>query len=89
MITGQDAQRQPKVENVELKQWSSARLSDKDGLIWAHRGGRSGETEGLHPSHQSWSYASYLEDFNTAVQEGPIGLQPQGLLAQLPARRAD
>ena len=76
LITGQDAQRQPKVVIVELKQWSKARVSDKDGLVWAHRGGRSGETEGLHPSYQAWSYAAYLEDFNTAVQEGPIGLQP-------------
>jgi uncharacterized protein len=84
LITGQDALRQPKVVIVELKQWSKARVSDKDGLVWAHRGGRSGETEGLHPSYQAWSYAAYLEDFNTAVQEGPIGLQPCAYLHNYP-----
>jgi len=76
LITGRDAQRQAKVVIVELKQWSSARVSDKDGLVWAHRGGRAGETEGPHPSYQAWSYAAYLEDFNTAVQGGDIRLQP-------------
>ncbi len=84
LITGLDALRQPKVVIVELKQWSTARVSDKDGLVWAYRGGRSGETEGLHPSYQAWSYAAYLEDFNTAVQEGSIGLQPCAYLHNYP-----
>lgn len=76
MITGEDAEGAPKVVIVELKQWSSSRHSGKDGIIWANRGGRSGETEGTHPSYQAWSYAARLEDLNTAVQEGGMRLQP-------------
>jgi len=76
LITGRDDENNPKVVIVELKQWSSARVSEKDGLIWARRGGYAGETEGPHPSYQAWSYSAYLEDFNTAVQEGGISLQP-------------
>lgn len=76
LITGRDDENRAKVVIVELKQWSSARVSEKDGLIWARRGGHAGETEGPHPCYQAWSYSAYLEDFNTAVQEGDISLQP-------------
>ncbi len=76
MITGEDETGRPRVVIVELKQWSSSHRSEKDGIVWAHRGGPGGEREGLHPSYQAWSYAAYLQDFNEAVQEGSIGLQP-------------
>src|SRR5690606_34364303 len=36
---------------VELKQWSSSRISEKDGIVFAQRGGRA-ESEGPHPSYQ-------------------------------------
>lgn len=75
IVTGHDAEHRPRVVIIELKQWSSSRFSDKDGIIWAQRGGHM-EVEGAHPSYQAWSYAALLEDFNTAVQEGGIGLQP-------------
>lgn len=60
---------------VELKQWSEAKLSDKDGLLIARRGGRA-ETEGTHPSYQAWSYAMLLRGFNEAVHDPGIGLVP-------------
>jgi len=60
---------------VELKQWSNAKLSDKDGLVFARRGGRA-ETEGTHPSYQAWSYAMLLRGFNEAVHDPAVGLQP-------------
>ncbi|XAH23612.1 DNA/RNA helicase domain-containing protein [Xylophilus sp. GW821-FHT01B05] len=86
LITGLDEQRQPKVVIVELKQWSEARISEKDGIIWARRGGRAGETEGAHPSYQAWSYAALLNDFNAAVLDDGIALQPCAYLHNYPQR---
>ena len=60
---------------VELKQWSNSRVSDKDGLIYANRGGRA-EVEGAHPCYQAWSYAALLEGFNEAVHREGIELSP-------------
>lgn len=60
---------------IELKQWSTSTVTDKDGILRAHRGGRS-ESEGPHPSYQAWSYAALLNGFNEAVYEGGIDLGP-------------
>lgn len=84
VIAGEDESERPKVIIVELKQWSKSRRSEKDAIVWANRGGRSGEQEGLHPSYQAWSYAAYLQDFNTAVQEGAMLLQPCAYLHNHP-----
>jgi len=67
IVTGQDEKSRSKVVIVELKQWSTSRRSEKDAVIWARRGGSTGEREGPHPSYQAWSYAAYLEDFNASV----------------------
>jgi DUF2075 family protein len=84
VITGEDASARTKVIIVELKQWSESRRSDKDAIIWARRGGRTGEREGTHPSYQVWSYAAYLQDFNAAVQDGAMALQPCAYLHNHP-----
>ena len=84
VITGEDAAARTKVVIVELKQWSESRRSEKDAIVWARRGGRGGETEGTHPSYQAWSYAAYLEDFNGAVRDGAITLQPCAYLHNHP-----
>lgn len=76
LLTGADETGTPKLVIIELKQWSEARFSEKDGIIWARRGGKAAETEGPHPSYQAWSYAALLNDFNTAVYEGGVALQP-------------
>jgi hypothetical protein len=76
IIAGEDAARRQKVVIVELKQWSESRRSEKDAIVWARRGGRAGEQEGPHPSYQAWSYAAYLQDFNTGVQDTGLALQP-------------
>ncbi|MFT3897826.1 MAG: DUF2075 domain-containing protein [Thermomonas sp.] len=75
ILSGESEDREPRVVIVELKQWSNSRVSDKDGLIFAARGGRA-ETEGTHPCYQAWSYAALLEGFNEAVHDGGIGLNP-------------
>lgn len=84
VITGEDDESRSTVVIVELKQWSESRRSDKDALIWARRGGPAGEREGPHPSYQAWSYASYLRDFNAAVQEGAMDLRPCAYLHNHP-----
>lgn len=75
ILSGEDDTGTPHVVIVELKQWSTSKLSDKDGLIVANRGGRS-ETEGPHPSYQAWSYAALLNGFNEAVYESGTALRP-------------
>jgi DUF2075 family protein len=84
VVTGEDEKARPTVVIVELKQWSTSRRSDKDGIVWARRGGRTGEIEGPHPSYQAWSYAAYLQDFNQAVQDGHMALQPCAYLHNHP-----
>lgn len=86
LLTGEDEAGTPKLVIIELKQWSEARFSDKDGIVWARRGGKAGETEGPHPSYQAWSYAALLSDFNTAVYEGGVALQPCAYLHNYPRR---
>lgn len=86
LLTGEDEAGAPKLVIIELKQWSEASFSEKDGIIWARRGGKAGETEGPHPSYQAWSYAALLNDFNTAVYEGGVALQPCAYLHNYPRR---
>jgi len=75
ILSGRTADHKPSLVIVELKQWSASKLSDKDGIIIARRGG-SIESEGPHPSYQAWSYAALLEGFNEAIYDGGVELQP-------------
>jgi uncharacterized protein len=74
LLTGYALDETPKVVIVELKQWSSAKSTRKDGVVVTRFGRRDQETS--HPSYQVWSYATLLEDFNEAVHEGSLRLQP-------------
>ncbi len=58
---------------IELKQWSTATLSEKDGIVNTFVG-KMGEH--VHPSYQAWSYASLLQNFNATVYEDKINLTP-------------
>lgn len=84
VIAGEDVEARSKVVIVELKQWSESRRSEKDAIVWARRGGRTSEREGPHPSYQAWSYAAYLQDFNAAVQDEAMALQPCAYLHNHP-----
>jgi uncharacterized protein len=75
IITGYADNGEPRMIIVELKQWSTARVSDYDGVIYANRGGRA-ETLGAHPSYQAWSYAALLKGFNEFVYENSVDLNP-------------
>jgi DUF2075 family protein len=59
---------------IELKQWTEAKATEKDGIVSTVIG--RGEREVNHPSYQAWVYSALLEDFNEAVQEEHILLKP-------------
>ena len=74
ILTGIDESGSETAVLVELKQWSEASLTDKDGVVITYVGGREGEH--LHPSYQAWSYAATLESFSQTVEEDDIQLKP-------------
>ncbi len=74
VITGTDENNKPNVVIIELKQWKSAELSDKDGIIKTALG--KGIRETSHPSYQAWSYAAMLTDYSETVQKENITLNP-------------
>jgi uncharacterized protein len=74
ILSGQDGRRAEQLIIIELKQWQSARKTDRDAIVttrFSH-----GERQVSHPSYQAWSYASLLKNFNEAVYEDDIALQP-------------
>jgi DUF2075 family protein len=75
ILSGENEEGRPSAVIVELKQWSTSRISEKDGIVIAQRGGRA-EREGAHPCYQAWSYAALLFGFNEAVYAGNVGLRP-------------
>ncbi|MDB5232990.1 MAG: family ATPase [Chitinophagaceae bacterium] len=74
ILTGRDEENIEHAVLIELKQWSSVELTDKDGIVRTFMG-RSLKDE-PHPSYQAWSYAALLEGFNEAVYENNIQLRP-------------
>jgi DUF2075 family protein len=74
ILTGQGSDKKEFVIIVELKQWSTAKLSNKDGIIQSFVG--KSERELPHPSYQAWSYATLLRNFNETVEIDDIQLQP-------------
>lgn len=74
ILTGQDEAGRDNAVIVELKQWTEAWRTEKDGIIATLLQGRKVETS--HPSFQAWSYAALLEDFNEIVRKDRIKLSP-------------
>lgn len=74
ILTGQGDSKQEYAILIELKQWSEATLSTKDGIINSFVG--KSVRELIHPSYQAWSYASLLYNFNETVENDKINLQP-------------
>ena len=74
ILSGRDDAGADRIVIIELKQWTEARRTDKDGIVVTRFAG--GEQEVSHPSYQAWSYAALLEDFNDAVHEGGVRLEP-------------
>lgn len=74
ILSGANAAQVEQLLIIELKQWETARKTDRDGVVstrYAH-----GEKETSHPSYQAWSYASLLASFNEAVYNADVGLRP-------------
>ncbi len=74
ILTGRGPDHSPNVVIVELKQWESAQLTEKDGVVLTQLG--RGLQEASHPSYQAWSYAALIEGFNEAVHQDGLALQP-------------
>jgi DUF2075 family protein len=74
VITGTDENNKPNVVIIELKQWKSAELSEKDGIVKTALGKGLHETN--HPSYQAWSYATFLHDYSETVRNENITLSP-------------
>ena len=71
ILTGQNQDNIDHAVLIELKQWSDAKLSEKDGILYTDFYG-----EVNHPSYQVWSYAALMEGFNETVYEENIQLKP-------------
>lgn len=74
ILSGKDSNDKDNVIIVELKQWKSSELTEKDGIVKTALG--KGLHETSHPSYQAWSYAAMLQDFSATVQEEDITLSP-------------
>lgn len=74
IITGLNDTKKEQVIIVELKQWSTAQLTDKDAIVITRF--QHGDSETAHPSYQAWSYASMIYNFNSTVQDDEIALKP-------------
>lgn len=59
---------------IELKQWSEASVTDRDGIVETKFKGMWSATS--HPSYQAWSYAALLYSFNATIEEDSIQLHP-------------
>lgn len=74
ILTGKGENKNNTAIIIELKQWTEAKATKKDGIVSTVIG--RGEREVNHPSYQAWVYSALLEDFNEAVQEENILLKP-------------
>lgn len=74
ILSGFDEEDRNHVVIIELKQWKSAEITEKNGIVRTALG--KGLHETSHPSYQAWSYAAMLEDFSETVAEEKIGLYP-------------
>lgn len=84
LLSGTDASGGSRVAIVELKQWSEARKSDKEDLVFTHF--RSGEGEVPHPSYQAWSYAELMRGYCEPVSSGAISVHPCAYLHNYPEK---
>ena len=74
IISGKNENKKDHVVIVELKQWQSSELTEKDGIVRTALG--KGLHDSSHPSYQAWSYAALLQDFNVTIQNDKIQLHP-------------
>ena len=86
ILTGKDHQRADAAVIVELKQWQSSEVTNKDAIVRTQLGGGVRETN--HPSYQAWSYGALIEDYNETVRSESISLVPCAYLHNMKERSA-
>lgn len=75
LLTGRESAADESAVIIELKQWDKLETVDgKDGIVRTFVGG--GHREVSHPSYQAWSYARMIEDYNEAVRDAQVVMQP-------------
>jgi len=74
ILTGKNHQRDDAAVIVELKQWQSVEVTNKDAIVRTQLGGGVRETN--HPSYQAWSYSALIKDYNETVRSESIRLVP-------------
>lgn len=74
ILTGRNEDETDQAILIELKQWESAQVTEKDGVVKTRF--KSGEAETTHPSYQAWSYSVLLYSFNQAVYEDRVSITP-------------
>ena len=75
IISGYDADKNPNVIIIELKQWTEVNaVQGQDALVETYTGGALRKV--VHPSYQAWSYKVMIEDYNSHVQNYKISLHP-------------
>ncbi len=75
MMSGYNADEKPCVVIIELKQWDELKaVEGTESLVETYLGGNI--RKHVHPSYQAWSYAQLISDFNTAVQDNEVLLEP-------------
>ena len=65
IISGQDENNNENFIIIELKQWSTAQATDKNGIVISYVGNNIREL--THPSYQAQSYKLFLADMNEAI----------------------
>ena len=70
VIAGHDESDSRNFLIIELKQWTEAEATGKDGLVLTYL--NNGLHETTHPAYQAYSYKKYLKDMNVAVYKGDI-----------------
>jgi DUF2075 family protein len=67
IISGHDVNNKPNFIIIELKQWTEAASTNKDGLVHTKYYGYT-----THPSYQAYSYKLYLKDFNEYIYNSSL-----------------
>ena len=88
MISGFDEKNNPGVIIIELKQWSHLeKVENTDSLVETYTGNALRKV--VHPSYQAWSYAQLISDYNSAVQDRKMCLNPCAFLHNYLRREND
>ncbi len=74
ILSGQGENGSDHVVLVELKQWESADMTDKDAIVSTWVGG--GIREANHPSYQALTYSELLKGFSKTVEDDDIRIHP-------------